>query len=118
MWEYKPEEFYHIIHRFWKMYKKPIIITESGVCTNDANFRIESIKEYLYWIHKAIQDGIDVRGYFHWSTIDNHEWNLGTAYKFGLVTINFDTMERTMTPAGLFLSEVSKNNSLEVNENY
>lgn len=118
MWEYKPEEFYHIIHRYWKMYKKPIIITESGVCTHDPKFRIESIKEYMYWIHKAIQDGIDIRGYFHWSTIDNHEWNLGTAYKFGLVTINFDTMERTMTEAGLFLSEVSKNNFLEVNESY
>ena len=118
MWEYKPEEFYHIIHRFWKRYKKPIIITESGVCTNDPKFRIESIKEYLFWINRAMQDGVDIRGYFHWSTFDNHEWNLGTAYRFGLVRVNFETMERTMTNAGHFMHEFTKTGVLEVNDTY
>lgn len=114
MWEYKPEEFYHIFHRYWKKYGKPIIITESGVCTNDPKFRIESIKEYLYWTHKAIQDGINIRGYFHWSTFDNHEWNIGLKYRFGLATVNFDTMERTITEAGKFMKQTAQNNSVEV----
>lgn len=114
MWEYKPEEFYHIIHRYWKKYKKPIIITENGVCTDDPKFRKESIKEYLTWIHKAIEDGVDIRGYFHWSTIDNHEWNIGLKYRFGLVTVNFDTFERTMTEAGLYYADITHNNRLLV----
>ena len=114
MWEYKPEEFYHIFHRYYKENKRPIIITESGVCTHDPNFRIESIKEYLGWIHKAQQDGIPIQGYFHWSTIDNHEWNIGLHYKFGLVSVNFETGERTMTEAGRFMKKVATENAVEV----
>lgn len=114
MWEYAPEEFYHIFHRYWKKTKKPIIITESGVCTYDADFRIQSIKDYLGWVKKAIDDGIDIRGYFHWSTIDNHEWNIGTYYKFGLVSVDFETGKRTMTKAGEFLGDIAKNNSVEI----
>lgn len=97
-----------------KKTKKPIIITESGVCTHDAKFRIESIKEYLGWVHKAQQDGIPIQGYFHWSTMDNHEWNIGQYYRFGLVSVDFATGKRTMTEAGTFLGEVSKNNFVEV----
>ena len=103
MWEYKPEEFYHIIKRYWKKYKKPIYITENGVCTHDSNFRIESIREYLTWIKKAMDEGVDIRGYFHWSTIDNHEWNIGLKYRFGLVAINFETFERTNDGSWSFL---------------
>jgi beta-glucosidase len=114
MWEYKPSEFYHIIHRYWKKYQKPIIITETGLCTDNSDVRIESIKEYAYWVHKAIQDGIPIIGQFYWSTIDNHEWNLGLSYRFGLVRIDFETFSRTMTKAGEFYGEIAKNNSVEV----
>ena len=115
MWEYKPKEFYHIIHRYWKKYKKPIIITETGICTADPQVRIESIKEYAYWVHKAIQEGVPVLGQFYWSSIDNHEWNLGLSYRFGLVHVDFNTFERTLTAAGTFYGETAKKNSLEVN---
>jgi len=114
MWEYKPEEFYHIFYRYWNKYKKPIIITESGVCTDDPKFRIESIKEYLFWTHKAIQEGVDIRGYFHWSTFDNHEWNIGLKYRFGLASVNFETMERTVTEAGVFMKKIATDNGVEV----
>jgi beta-glucosidase len=103
-----------VFHRYWKKTKKPIIITESGICTHDPKVRIESIKEYLGWVHKALEDGIPILGYFHWSTMDNHEWNIGQYYRFGLVAVDFETGKRTMTEAGTFLGEVSKNNSVEV----
>jgi len=118
MWEYKPEEFYHIIHRFWKRYRKPIIITESGICTDDPQVRIESIKEYLFWIHKAMEEGIPIQGYYHWSTMDNHEWNIGLKYRFGLVGVNFETGERTMTEAGTFYSGLTKENGVEIANPY
>lgn len=114
MWEYRPVEFYHILHRYWKKYKKPIIITETGLCTADAAVRTESIKEYAYWVNKAIEDGIPVLGQFYWSTVDNHEWNLGLSYRFGLVSIDFDTFKRTMTTAGEFYGQVARENSIEV----
>ncbi len=114
MWEYDPKGFYEVFHRYWKKTKKPIIITESGICTHDPKVRIESIKEYLGWVHKAQQDGIPILGYFHWSTMDNHEWNIGQYYRFGLVSVDFETGKRTMTEAGTFLGEVARNNSVEV----
>jgi beta-glucosidase len=118
MWEYMPEEFYHILHRFWKRYQKPIIITESGICTHDPQERIESIREYLFWIHKAIQDGIPIQGYYHWSTMDNHEWNIGLNFRFGLVRVNFDTGERSMTEAGTFYAELTRKNGVEIEKPY
>jgi beta-glucosidase len=116
MWEYRPKEFYDIIHRYWKKYKKPIIITETGICTADPQVRIESIKEYAYWIHKAIQDGIPILGQFYWTTMDNHEWNLGLTYRFGLVYVDFNTFERTITPAGIFYGQIAKTNIVEVDD--
>ncbi|MCB9032442.1 MAG: glycoside hydrolase family 1 protein [Chitinophagales bacterium] len=114
MWEYEPKGFYEVFHRYHKKNGLPIIITESGVCTHDVNFRIESMKEYMQWIHQAINDGIDIRGYFHWSTIDNHEWNIGLHYRFGLVNVDFNTYQRTMTDAGRFLRQVADDNAVEV----
>jgi len=114
MWEYEPKGFYEVFHRYWKKTKKPIIITESGICTHDPKVRVESIKEYLGWVKNALDDGIDIRGYFHWSTMDNHEWNIGQYYRFGLVSVDFETGKRTMTEAGEFMGEIAKNNSVEV----
>jgi len=113
MWEYKPVEFYHIIHRYWKKYKKPIIITESGICTDRDDVRIQAIQEYAYWIRKAMDEGVQIKGLFHWSTIDNHEWNLGLSYRFGLVRVNFENGDRRMTDAGIYYSQLAKNQSLE-----
>ncbi len=114
MWAYKPEAFRHIIRRFYKKYKKPIIITENGICTDDSQVRINSIKDYLTIMHELIEEGVPIKAYIHWSTWDNFEWNLGPTYRFGLVRINLDTMERTMTEAGRYYSKVTQENGLEV----
>lgn len=114
MWEYKPVEFYHIIKRYWNKYKKPILITESGVCTEDDAFRIQAIQEYAYWIRKAMDEGVEIKGLYHWSTVDNHEWNLGLTYRFGLVRVNFENGDRRMTAAGEYYAQLAKNQSIEV----
>lgn len=114
MWLYRPEGLGWVLRRFWKKYKKPIIITENGCCTDDAQQRIQAIKDYLGVCHTAIQDGVDLRGYIHWSTWDNFEWHLGPNYRFGLVRVDFDTMDRSMTEAGLFYEKITQQNSLEI----
>jgi beta-glucosidase len=106
MWGYKPEGLLHILRRFHRKYHKPVIITENGVCTDDAQLRIHAIKDYLKVCADAWQEGVDVLGYIHWSTWDNFEWHLGPTYRFGLVRVDFDTMARTMTPAGEFYERV------------
>lgn len=114
MWQYHPEGMKTSIERYHQRYKLPIIITESGICTNDCQVRINSIKDYLSLLHQCIQSGIDLRGYFHWSTIDNFEWNLGTSYRFGLVNVDFATGNRTLKKSGEFYAQVVKNNGVEI----
>jgi beta-glucosidase len=55
---------------------------------------------------QAARDGADIRGYIHWSTWDNFEWHLGPTYRFGLVRVDLDTMQREMTEAGRFYAEL------------
>lgn len=114
MWGYLPEGLGIMLKRFYKQYRKPLIITENGICTDEPAVRVQAIKDYLRVCHKAIAEGVDLRGYIHWSAWDNFEWNLGPTYRFGLVRVNIHTMERTMTEAGLFYAQVTKENALEI----
>jgi beta-glucosidase len=99
IWEYHPEGLRECIDRYWSKYKKPIIITESGVCDASDNLRQQAISDYARIIHKALQDGIDIKGYFWWSTWDNFEWHLGPSMKFGLYECDPVTMERKKRPS-------------------
>ena len=110
MWGYRPEGLGRAIRSFYKRYKKPVIITENGICTEDPEKRILAIRDYLRIIHQEIRNNIPVKGYFHWSAWDNFEWNLGPTYRFGLVHVDFDTMERSSTDAATYFSAIVKNN--------
>jgi beta-glucosidase len=114
MWGYQPEGLGMMLRRFHKKYKLPIIITENGICSDDPQQRIQSLRDYLKVCHTAIQDGVDLQGYIHWSTWDNFEWHLGPTYRFGLIRVNFETMERTFTPAAEFYSEIAKNGGVSL----
>ncbi len=114
MWGYYPEGLGYWLRYFHQRYRKPLIITENGICTDDPQRRIQSIKDYLTVCHKAIQDGIDLRGYIHWSTWDNFEWDLGPSYRFGLVHVNNYTKDRELTPAGLFYAQIVKDNAVDI----
>lgn len=113
MWGYRPEGFGEILRKFHKRYGKPIIVTENGICTDDQEFRKTALRDYLRVCHEAIADGVDLQGYIHWSTWDNFEWHLGPTYRFGLVRVDFDTMERSMTEAGLFYEKIARENGLD-----
>jgi beta-glucosidase len=114
MWQYYPKGMYDNIKRYWNLYKKPIIITESGVCTEDDEFRQQAMKDYLSYIHKAIEEGVDIKGYFWWSTFDNFEWNLGCTYRFGLYRTDFNTMERIHTKSVDLYHKISSENCVEI----
>jgi len=114
MWGYHPEGLGIILRRFHKKYRKPIVITENGICTDDPQVRIQAIRDYVRVCHKAIQDGVDLRGYIHWSAWDNFEWNLGPTYRFGLVRVNIHTLERTMTDAGRFYAGLVRENGMVI----
>jgi beta-glucosidase len=114
MWAYYPKGLGEMIRRFWNKYQKPIIITENGICTDDPQKRIQAIKDYLSVCHEVISDEIPLEAYIFWSTFDNFEWNLGNSYRFGLITIDWKTMDRKSTIAADFYAEVCKNNELRL----
>jgi beta-glucosidase len=113
MWEYHPEGLRTCINRYWNKYKKPIIITESGVADSTDALRQQAIVDYAKILHEALQDGIDIRGYFWWSTWDNFEWNLGSAMRFGLYECNFETKDRTKRPSAEVFRKLAHYNMIE-----
>jgi len=77
MWQLYPEGIYRQIKFFHEKYKKPVLITENGTCTNDDEIRKSNLYNHLTFIKKACDEKIPVIGYFHWSTFDNYELYYG-----------------------------------------
>ncbi|NBW38137.1 MAG: glycoside hydrolase family 1 protein [Cytophagia bacterium] len=116
MWEYYPEGLRETILRYWKQYKKPIIITENGICTKDDTLRVKAIHDYLKIVHELLQEGVDIRGYYYWSTWDNFEWALGPTYQFGLYGCDPSTKERIARPSANVYASIAHTNTLEPKE--
>jgi beta-glucosidase len=113
IWEYYPEGIGECIERYWKKFRKPIIITENGICTADDSKRIESIRDYMKILHNLIEKGIDIKAYYHWSTWDNFEWTLGPTFKFGLYDCDPETKTRKKKPSADFYSKLAHSKKME-----
>jgi beta-glucosidase len=72
--------------------------------------RVDYLQRHLRAIHAAIAAGADIRGYMAWSLLDNLEWSLGFSKRFGIVHVNFETLERTVKDSGRLYAEVIKSN--------
>lgn len=92
---------------------KPIIVTENGIGTADDSRRIAYVDAALRGLHAAIEDGIDVRGYMYWSTMDNFEWVYGYRPQFGLIAVDRQTQQRTPKPSAEWYAEVCRRNALQ-----
>jgi beta-glucosidase len=89
----------------------PLIITENGIATNDSQKKIKFMRGHIEQVEKCLRDGMDIRGYFYWSLIDNYEWLQGLDARFGLYRVDFDTMERKPTSAAAYYSYLIKSRS-------
>jgi beta-glucosidase/6-phospho-beta-glucosidase/beta-galactosidase len=72
----------------------PLMVTENGVATDDEDLRADYLKEHLRAMAGAMREGAPVVGYLHWSLMDNYEWALGFAPRFGLAEVDLATQER------------------------
>jgi beta-glucosidase len=117
-----PEAMYwgtRLLHRVWDV--EEIHITENG-CSSQAELtddgdvhdtdRISFMRSYLTQLQRAIEEGVPVRGYFHWSLMDNFEWIAGYSNRYGLVHVDFDTQQRTMKDSAAFYREVIRRNAV------
>ena len=74
--------------------EKTIIVTENGIAIDDDKIRIAFIEKALQGLQEAIKEGVDVKGYFYWSLLDNFEWQKGFSMTFGLIAVDRSNMER------------------------
>ena len=91
---------------------KPVFITENGLASNDDEWRQRYIREILENVRLAISDGVDVRGYFHWTNLDNFEWARGYSARFGLIAVDRKSLERTIKPSGRLYGRIAAANAL------
>jgi beta-glucosidase len=94
----------------------PLYITENGAAFYDPPvaladphpdpFRVDYLREHLNAAHRAMEQGVDLRGYFVWSLLDNFEWSLGYSKRFGIVHVDFETQKRTFKQSARFYAEV------------
>ncbi|WP_329125075.1 glycoside hydrolase family 1 protein [Streptomyces sp. NBC_01465] len=105
-WEYYPQALGHALrHSASVSGGTPLIVTENGIATTDDARRIDYTTGALDSLSAAMRDGIDVRGYFHWSALDNYEWG---RYEptFGLIAVDRETFVRTPKPSAAWLGAI------------
>lgn len=111
-YEFYPESLEHTIRHAALISGCPVIVTENGIGAEDDTRRIAYTHRALEGVLRAIADGIDVRGYIHWSMLDNYEWLEGYRPKFGLVDVDRTTQKRAPKPSAYWLGEIARKNAL------
>jgi beta-glucosidase len=119
LWSITPEALYWGPRFFHERYKLPILITENGMANVDwiasdgrvhDPQRIDYTARYLRALHSAIAQGVPVLGYFHWSLMDNFEWQQGYKQRFGLIHVDYATQRRTPKDSAEWYAEVIRTN--------
>jgi len=128
MWEIYPPGIYDLLARIWQDYQPAeIIVTENGICVPDRldadgrvrdERRIRYLRDHIAQVHRAMADGVPVRGYLVWSLLDNFEWNLGYRMRFGLAHVDYRTQTRTIKDSGRWYARVIQENGLGSRDAY
>ncbi|MGC8781881.1 MAG: glycoside hydrolase family 1 protein, partial [Anaerolineae bacterium] len=118
-WHVTPQGLYWGPKFLYERYGKPIYITENGCSGMDwvaldgqvhDPQRIDFTHRYLRELGRAIADGVDVRGYFHWSVMDNFEWAEGYKHRFGLIYVDYATQKRILKDSAYWYRDVIASN--------
>ncbi|NUW34637.1 glycoside hydrolase family 1 protein [Nonomuraea sp. SMC257] len=113
-WEYFPEAAAFGVRSAWRYAQPtPVLVTENGIATADDRRRIDYTADSLAALHECLTDGIDLRGYLHWSALDNYEWG-SFRPTFGLIAVDRTSFRRTVKPSARWLGEVARNGRLDV----
>lgn len=100
-WDMSPADIEHALERLWAKYEKPIIITENGCADASDEKRQWWLSHTIAALQRSIAAGVDLRGYLHWSLLDNFEWDKGKWPRFGLVAVDYETMARKVRKSGV-----------------
>jgi beta-glucosidase len=109
-WEIHPGGLEKVL-RYASRLRKPLIITENGIATHDSQEKMKYMKRHIDVVEKSLKSGLDVRGYFYWTLIDNYEWLQGLDVRFGLYRVDFTTLKRIPTNAAAYYSYLIQSRS-------
>jgi len=107
-WEISPEGLYRALKLATSYTSKPIYITENGIADETDTKRAKFIQDHLLVLNKALAEGMNIKGYFYWSLMDNFEWAHGFDKRFGLYHVDYDTQERTLREGSRKYLEIIK----------
>jgi beta-glucosidase len=107
-WDMQPEKIQPLMEQLYTKYKKPIIITENGLADMHDTYRKWWIAKTVQAMDGALKSGVDVKGYLHWSLLDNFEWSEGYWPRFGLVAVDYKTQARKPRPSALWYARLIK----------
>jgi beta-glucosidase/6-phospho-beta-glucosidase/beta-galactosidase len=108
-YEHDPAGLYVVLSDFGKRWPDlPFTVTESGIATQVGARRAEMIVRALEQVDKALKEGVDVRGYYHWSIYDNFEWARAFGPRFGLYSVDFTTYKRSPTEGATVFGEIAQ----------
>jgi beta-glucosidase len=107
-WQISPTGLYHVLKQVSDRYHKPIVISENGIGTQSGQKSIRYFREHIGQMRRAMNDGVDVRGYFPWTLVDNYEWTEGWHGQFGLYSFDKKTHDRIPGPAAIWFSNFIK----------
>jgi beta-glucosidase len=104
-WYMEPGDIQNLLVDVYKRYERPIFITENGLADAHDQYRRWWLEETIAGMRGALAEGVDLRGYLHWSLLDNFEWAFGWLAEFGLVHVDRSTMKRTVRPSAKWFAE-------------
>jgi beta-glucosidase len=121
MWDIYPEGIYNLLKRIKEKYGNiPCYITENGYPLVEAgkpviedDDRIEYLSNHIKAAHRAMEEGVQLKGYFHWTLMDNFEWHLGNAMRFGLIRVDFPNQERRWKKSAHWYKKLVETGKLE-----
>jgi beta-glucosidase len=112
-WEIYPKGLYRVLRRVGQL-GKPVIVTENGIADADDDQRTRYLVGHLRQAHRALREGVDLRGYIHWALIDNFEWAEGFSKRFGLAAVDLATKQRRLRPSAEVYREIASTNAVSV----
>ncbi len=114
-WDVYPEGFYQVLKSAGKS-GRPLIVTENGTAETNNQLYEDFLADHLKSLGRAVQGGVDVRGYFWWSLLDNFEWDRGFKCRFGLLEVDYATLTRKIRPFAHTYAKICRENRIEWKE--
>ena len=112
--EFYPQALEATVRQAAAIAQVPVVVTENGLATADDTQRIAYVDAALSGVAACLRDGIDVRGYVHWTAFDNFEWIFGYRPTFGLIAVDRTTQQRTPKPSAHHLGRIARANGATV----